>query len=83
MMALNAEPKKYGGSECQTVKRWWLWMPRYEEMMRENMPQCDVSPQLSIHWNGLKETLWVSKDALLTSQDGQINYKIKSHNPSY
>ena len=22
MMALNAEPKKYGGSECQTVKRW-------------------------------------------------------------
>ena len=36
-MALNVEIKT------------WLWMPNCEENMRGNMPQCGVSPQLSIH----------------------------------
>ena len=38
-MALNAT----------TVKRWWLWTPSCEEMMRENMSQYGMSLQLAIH----------------------------------
>ena len=34
-----------------------------------------MPPQLSIHRKGLKKALWVSKDAPLVSQNGQINYK--------
>ena len=62
--------------------KWWVWTPSCEEMMRGKMPQCGVSSQISIHWKGLKETPWVSKDALSMSHNGQINYKITSHNPS-
>ena len=39
------------------------------------MPQCSMPLQLSIHRNGLKKTLWVSKDIPLTSRNGQINCK--------
>ena len=39
------------------------------------MPQYSMPPQLSIHWKGLKETPRVSKDALLASQNDQIDYE--------
>ena len=44
-------------------------------MRGRNMLPCNVSPQLSIYWKGLKETPWVSKDAPLASRNGQIDYK--------
>ena len=40
-----------------------------------NMPQCSMPPQLSIHWKCLKETPWVSKDALLANQNDQVDYE--------
>ena len=52
-----------------------------EGMMREKMPQCGMSSQISIHSKGLRETPWVLKDALSMSRNGQINYKINSHKP--
>ena len=39
------------------------------------MLQGNMLLQLSIQINGLKETPWVSKDALLASRNGQIDYK--------
>ena len=69
-----------------TDKIWQLWTPGCKEIVAlnvklwrtwwgGNMPQCSVSLQLSIRWNGLKETPWVSKDASLMSRTGQIDYK--------
>ena len=55
---------------------WWLWMPNDKEMMnRGNMSQCSMPPQLSIFWEGIKETPWASRDSLLVSRSDQIDYK--------
>ena len=72
-VALNANIKMT--LNAKTEKRWWLWTLSCKEVMKENMPLCSVLPQLLIHWKDLKETLWVSKDALLVSRNGQIDYK--------
>ena len=66
-----------GGSELRNREWWWLWTSKLKckEIMRGSMPQCSMLLQHSIHENCLKETPWVSKDALLASQNGQINYK--------
>ena len=37
------------------------------------MPQCGMPLQISIRWKGLKETLWAPKDALLASQNDQVD----------
>ena len=52
-----------GGSEHQTTREWW----------GGKMPQCSVPPQSSIRWKGSKKTPWVPKDALLASQNDQVD----------
>ena len=55
---------------------WQLWTPNDKETTRGgNMPQCSVLPQLSILWEGIKETPWALKDALVASRNDQIDYK--------
>ena len=41
------------------------------------MPQYSMLPQISIPWKDLKETPWVSKDALLASRGDQIKWSSK------
>ena len=55
--------KSDGGSERRTTRKWW----------EGNMPQCGMPLQISICWKGLKETLWAPKDALLASQNDQVD----------
>ena len=55
--------KSDGGSERRTTRKWW----------EGNMPQCGMPLQISIYWKGLKETLWAPKNALLASQNDQVD----------
>ena len=68
--------------ECQTKDMMVALNAKLWGNDEGKIAQCGVSSQISIRRKGLKETPGVSKDAPLTSQNGQINYKIKSHNPS-
>ena len=75
MMALNTRLER-----DDSERRNWEWKVALNAKLQEideggNMPQCSVPPQLSIHWKGLKETPWVSEDALLVSQNDQIDYE--------
>ena len=55
--------KSDGGSERRTTRKWW----------ERNMPQCGMPLQISIRWKGPKETLWAPKEALLASQNDQVD----------
>ena len=85
-VALNANRKIINGSERQTgdatmmalkartENGWWLWTPNCEEMIRGGeiclSVACRSNPQSAGRaW----KRLWVSKDALLSSQNDQVD----------